>query len=124
MIKVLMVCTGRDSLADFASAMEKEDGIEVSWAVSGSSALEAVSGSGFDLAVVDDMLDDMTGIDFAEKLVKQNPLINCAAVSSLSSDEFHEDTEGLGLLMQLPPRPGRDEAEKLLEQLRQILGRM
>ena len=50
MIKALMVCTDRNSLADFASALEKSDEIDVSWAESGSSALEVVSGSAFDLA--------------------------------------------------------------------------
>jgi CheY-like chemotaxis protein len=124
MIKALMVCADRNSLADFASALEKSDELDVSWAESGSSALEVVSGSAFDLAVIDDTLEDMTGIEFAENLVKQNPMINCAAVSRLSSEDFHEETEGLGLLMQLPPAPGEAEADKLLGHLKQILGMM
>ena len=33
-------------------------------------------------------------------------MINSAAVSSLSPEKFHEASEGLGILPQLPPRPG------------------
>ena len=122
MISLLMVCTKRESLSDFVTALEKYDDVDMSWAESGSSALEAVSGKAFDLAVTDEDLEDMTGIEFAQKLVTLNPLINCAAVSGLASDAFHEATEGLGLLMQLPPCPDKAQARKLFELLKHILG--
>jgi hypothetical protein len=48
-------------------------------------------------------------------------MINCAAISSLSHKDFHEASEGLGVLMQLPESPGRDDAAKLLEHLKTIL---
>ncbi len=56
----------------------------------------------------------MTGLKLAAKLLTVNPMINCTAVSSLSSAEFHEASEGLGLLSQLPANPGREQAEELL----------
>jgi hypothetical protein len=46
----------------------------------------------------------MTGLKFVEKLVLTNPMINCAAVSSLSSKDFHAASEGLGILMPMPVR--------------------
>ena len=51
-------------------------------------------------------------------------MINCAAVSSLTSEDFHEAGEGLGILMQLPVEPGQEYADMLLEQLKSILNTM
>ena len=47
-------------------------------------------------------------------------MINCAVVSTLSSADFHEASEGLGILMQLPAEPGKKEADQLLEHLKKI----
>jgi hypothetical protein len=52
------------------------------------------------------------------------PMVNCAAVSSLVSEDFHEQSEGLGILMQLPVRPGQEHAEILLGKLKSILETM
>jgi hypothetical protein len=72
--------------------------------------------------IVDEQLDDMSGIEFVEQFVKVNPLANTAIVGSLPEAEFHEATEGLGVLMQLPPRPQERDAENLLAILAKISG--
>ncbi len=63
----------------------------------------------------------MTGLELAEKVVRINPMINCAVVSSLTPAEFHEASEGLGLLAQLPVRPGVAQAEDILKRLREVI---
>ena len=75
----------------------------------------------FDLVVADEKLGDMTGLEFIRGVVAKNPMVNCAAVSSLMPEDFHEASEGLGILMQLPVRPGQEYAEKLLAHLKSIL---
>ena len=47
-------------------------------------------------------------------------MINSAAVSPLSPEEFHEASEGLGVLVQLPVDPGKFEAEDLLKRLKNL----
>ena len=79
-----------------------------------------VSGMSFDLVVVDEKLGDMTGIEFIETLVSVNPMINFAAVSPLPSDEFHEVSEGLGILAQLPVLPGAKDSEDVLKRLNHL----
>jgi len=93
----------------------------VLWAESGSTGLAMVSDKPFDLVVTDEHVGDMTGLEFAEKLITMNPMINCAAVSSLLPEEYHEASEGLGLLMQLPVKPGQEDVGKLLDHLKNIL---
>jgi hypothetical protein len=55
-----------------------------------------------------------------KKLLSINPMINCAAVSPLPHEAFHEASEGLGVLAQLPVAPGKPDAEKLLRHLKDI----
>ncbi len=75
----------------------------------------------FDLVVVDETLADVTGLACVERLVKSNPLLNCAAITSLSSDDFHEASEGMGVLMGLPHCPGKDDVKKLLDHLNAVM---
>ena len=78
----------------------------------------------FDLVVADENLGDMTGLEFIRAIVSKRPMVNCAAISSLTPEDFHEAGEGLGILMQLPVSPGQKHAEMLLEQLKSILNSM
>ena len=121
MISLLLVSTEKDSLSDVSRHFEQRDGITTHLAGSGKKALEMISEQDFDLVLSDQTLEDMTGLEFAKKLVSTNPMINCAAVSSLSHEEFHEASEGLGLLMQLPVRPGKQDAVALMQRLEEIL---
>jgi len=73
-----------------------------------------------DLVIVDEQLGDIDGIAFVKQLVKINPLINTAIVSTLSAEDFHEATEGLGVLMQLPRKPREKDGEALLAILEKI----
>ena len=117
-----IILAGRDtvSLSDFESALEKRDAL-IQYLVSGEKALAAISAEVFDLLVADEILEDMSGIELIKSVTAKQPLINCALVSSLSPQEFHEATEGLGILMQLPPQPGIDAADQLLTHLNKIL---
>lgn len=121
MIDILIIRSDKDSLSDFTSAMEKYENISMSGAKSGAEALEMVSSGSFHLVITDETLEDMTGLALARKLVMTNPMINCAVISSLSHEDFHEASEGLGLLDQLPAVPGKKEAEELLKSLKNIL---
>ena len=122
MLKLLLVSPDKMSLSGLASALKEQDDVELSTAESGEKALAMVSENIFDLVVTDEKLNDMTGLALAERVVSLNPMINCVAVSSLPPEEFHAASEGLGLMDQLPVRPGAEDAEKLLQNLRHIKG--
>lgn len=120
MLRLLLVSPDKDAVSGLASALAKHRDVDLSWAESGSKALNMISESAVDLVVTDENLGDMTGLELAGRLLAVNPMVNCASVSSLSSEDFHEASEGLGLLMQLPIRAGEEQAEDLLRHLRQI----
>lgn len=117
---LLLVTPDKASFEEFASILERHDDVELSWAESGKRALDMISEAPFDLVVADEKLGDMTGIEFIETLVSVNPMINSAAVSSLPGDQFHEVSEGLGILLQLPVQPGAKDAEDLLNRVRHL----
>jgi DNA-binding NarL/FixJ family response regulator len=120
MMKVLLITPHKNSLLELASVMKKYDDVELTWTDSGQKALDTLSETSVDLVVTDKELGDMTGLEFAEKLLRVNPMINCAVLSPLPSDEFHEASEGLGVFAQLPLRPAKADAEKLLKGLKNL----
>ena len=120
MIKILLVTSEREPFSEFARVLKQKDDIELTWTETGQEALEAISDNPVDLVIVNENIGDMTGIEFMKKLLPINPMINSAAVSPLPSEEFHEASEGLGVLAQLPVDPGEFEAEDLLKRLKNL----
>ena len=120
MLKVLLVSQDNASLSGLKAGLEENE-VQTVRAQSGSYALSKIAEKDFDLVIADENLGDMTGLEFIRTVVVQKPMVNCAAVSSLLPDEFHEASEGLGVLMQLPVNPGYECAEELLEHLGKIL---
>jgi DNA-binding NarL/FixJ family response regulator len=119
-LKLLLVSPDEDALSGLALALAKHDDVDLSRAESGRQALDMISRAAVDLVVTEESLGDMTGLEFARQLLSVNPMVNCASVSSLSADDFHEDSEGLGLLAQLPIRPSEKEAEELLRRWKSL----
>jgi CheY-like chemotaxis protein len=120
MLKLLLVSPDKASLLDLASALAEFKDVDLSWAASGEKALSNSSDNEIDLVITDEQLGDMTGLEFANRLLSVNPRINCSTVSQLSPENFHDASEGLGLMAQLPVRPGKEDAEKLIQNLRNL----
>ena len=119
LMHALLVSDRNAPLSELAETLENLS-IRVVWAERGDRGLSMLPGDAFDLIIADEELPDMTGLQFAKKLISINPMIPCAVVSSLSREDFHEASEGMGLLMQLPVRPKRVHAEDLVKHLRSI----
>jgi DNA-binding NtrC family response regulator len=120
MLQALLVSSTMDSFLNLVSSFTEND-VAVTYAESGSKALSIISERSFDVVIADESFSDMTGLDLAKKLILKNPMLNLAVVSSLSSQDFHEASEGLGILMQLPSTPKKLDAEKLLAHVKNIL---
>ncbi len=120
MIRTLLISAESEFPSAFTAVLENE-GARIVRARTQKEALSKTSDELFDLVVVDEKLPDASGLECAKKLISTDAFLNCALASSLSPEEFHEASEGLGLLMQLPPPPGKEEAEKLLERLKKVL---
>ena len=120
MLKLLLVSSDKDSFNGFEAAITKYNDVDLIRTDSGKKALTMAAESSLDLVVADENLRDMTGLEFAGRLIAVNPMTNCALTSSLSAEIFHEKSEGLGLMTQLPINPGQEDVQNLLEKLREI----
>jgi len=120
MLRILLVSPDKDSLIDLKTGFE-EDGVQTTWVVTCGDIFFRLKEETFDLIVIDEKLPEMNGLECIEKLISSNPMLNCAVISSLSPDEYHEASEGLGILMQLPEKPVKEDAAKLIDHLNTIL---
>lgn len=89
---------------------------------SGDAVLQCVSTDSIQIVAVDEQLDDMDGLELVNRIAQQHPFVNTALVSTSSEHDFHEETEGLGVLMQLPSPPDGESAEKLIAHYHVIWG--
>ena len=121
---ILLVAKDISRFAVLIDGLRQGQEADVVSAADGKAGLEGLKTTSIDLVIVDARLDDMTGIDFVKQVVKVNPLVNTVVVSDLSAEDFHEATEGLGVLLQLPRQPQAGDAERLLAVLVKIAGLM
>ena len=115
MTNILLVSKESASLADLADELIKRKRFNVVQVKSGKEAFSLVRENKAEVVIAAEVLADGPALPFVKELMKKYPLINCAMVSSLSLEDFHEHTEGLGLFMQLPIRPGAEEANKMIQ---------
>jgi DNA-binding response OmpR family regulator len=121
MPRILLVADEVEPLEELAQTLSAENEVEVLWAHDSEAALESVSTDSPVLVVVDASIGGESGLDMIQRLINIDAFIQTAVVSPLPRDAFHEASEGLGIMTQLPPKPGRSEALKLWQTLRQYI---
>jgi DNA-binding response OmpR family regulator len=111
--KFLIITQNAGNFLRLAEGLSDKNTNEIIWADSLTAAHAAASGS-IDLIIIDEKVDGRTGPDIAMEMIRVNAMANLALVSGLSPEEFHEATEGLGIMAQLPLTPDAKDAERLL----------
>ena len=121
-MRILVATTRPEIMELFSDALTSDPEVHLQHVVSGADALLAVRTASPDLVVIDLDLPDFKPLDLVAQLLMVNAMVNTAVLSPLSEAEFHEASEGLGILGRLPVKPGRGDAVDLLEKLRRVLG--
>ena len=122
MLLIVLASARPEAWLAFTAALASDPEVQLKQVVTGTEALEAGRTFSPHLMVID-YLPDTEPLSLAQKLLRVNAMVNTAVVSPLSDEEFHEASEGLGILGRLPVEPGIGEATDLLQKLRQVLGR-
>ena len=117
---VLLVTSRPAQLGDFCEVLASQGKMTVVSVGTASEAVAAVKKNTPVMAVVDDQVGGVAGLDVIKCLIKENAFIQTAVVSELVDSEFHHRSEGLGVLCKLPLVPGNEDALKLLNQLEQV----
>ena len=122
MLRIVLATTRPKAWETFAAALSSNPEVQLTHVVSGAEAVAAVRAAAPHLVIIDADLPDDAPLDLVQKLLRVNAMVNTAVVSTLCNEEFHEATEGLGVLGRLPNEPGRSDATDLLLRLKVVLG--
>ncbi|PID72290.1 MAG: hypothetical protein CSB34_02925 [Desulfobulbus propionicus] len=123
-MNILLVFDPKTDCSAFKQTLQAHAGVGVTEISDVDEALAAIKAGKADAVAVGEQVGDMEGVKFIEALVKVNPMVNTCLVSALSKKDFHEVTEGLGVLMQLQTLPAREDAERFIEKLRKVASLM
>ena len=122
MLRIVLATARQESIHPFAEGLASDPQVRLEQVSSGAEALGAVRTASPHLVIIDSALPDMEPLHLVQKLLMVNAMVNTAVVSPLSDQEFHEASEGLGVLAHLPLAPGKSDAAELLRKLKQVLG--
>ena len=111
-----------DQWGAFSDALRADLDVDIVQARSAEQAEEAARKLNPLAVAIDATLGDLPGAELVRRLVGINAMINTALASEKSEEVFHEETEGLGILMKLSSPPTAAEAGRFAALLRQVAG--
>ena len=113
MKKFLIITQHAGNFPRLAEGLSDKSANEILWADSVTAAQAAAAGS-IDLIIIDEKVEGQSCMNIAKDMIRVNAMANLVLVSGLAPEEFHEASEGLGIMAQLPNCPGEKDAERLL----------
>jgi hypothetical protein len=120
MFEIVIATNDSDRFGPFVRRLSAEPGWTIAVVRSVEEVRRRASSASPGLMVIDETLDGIANIDIARDVIFANAMINLILVSSLSAEDFHEASEGLGVLASLPPYPGQDDASRLIEVMKSL----
>ena len=118
---ILLVTTRSSQMRPFAEALGREIRMQMQTAGSAEEALDAARRNKIALAVVDERIGDISGLDLIKRLLEIDAFVHTAVLSDADEEEFHNRSEGLGILTQLARMPEEKDARRLCALLREVL---
>ena len=122
MLRIVLATVRQEVFHPFADGLASDPWVRLDQVSSGAEALSAVRTDFPHLVIIDSSLPDTESLSLVKDLLMVNAMVNTAVVSPLSDQEFHEASEGLGVLAHLPLTPQVGDATELLRKLKQVLG--
>lgn len=122
MLHILLVTARRERIQSFAEGLSSNPDVCLDETAAGAQALNIVRTECPHLVIVDSVSADTDSLDLVRQMISVNAMVNTAVVSPLSDADFHDKSEGLGILCRLPPEPGGNDSKALLQKLREVLG--
>ena len=118
---IVIVSPQAEKWKDFTKELGHRCSTDVIEVRSDAEALDTVREKKPIILIIDQDLGDRPGIELVPQLLQINAMIHTALVSDQPEEIFHDQTEGLGILMQLSPYPDRQAAVQLYERLAGVI---
>lgn len=119
-VNIIFVSDKKDTFSKIEKELTKHQQFTISHVKTGEQVKQHIQEKTVDVAIVAEQLEEKAGFECIQEIVKLNPFINCVLSSPLSHDDFHEVTEGYGVLMQFSPIPTINECTAFLKKLTKI----
>ena len=122
MSSIVMATSQPARWRDFLQVLENKSGAQTEVVSTGDEVLQSARGKNLLAVILTQDVEGMAGAEVVHRLIAINAMIHVAWASALTEEEFHEATEGLGILMKLSPTPDIEEASCLAERLEKMSG--
>lgn len=119
-INVILASNIAQRLVPLAEGLWTIAKTELYQAGTGAEVMELLEKKQMELVIIDEELKDSSGIELAQRIAREQPFVNCILISDLAAEDFHETTEGLGLLMQLNSPPAMEDSKLIVTHLEAI----
>lgn len=115
---IVLVTTEPNNLLVLAKRLKKDLQVEIRFVKTRVEAIKAASTATPALMILDAQSNAKRVFQLVRDLIMVNAGIPIAVVSQMPEKEFEAAGEGLGILAQLKPNPGRPEAQMLISKLK------
>lgn len=119
MLRVMLVGVDRKTRQVFEQILSEQGDFEIVQVAYGREAIEALDLQNISLLVIAENLPDLDSIDLIKQIITGNPFQNIAVVSDRDPDQFHEMTEGLGVLGKITPQYSAESLNSILHRMNQ-----
>ena len=118
MLSIVLVTPEPNNFLELAKQLKTNPQVQISFVKTKAEAIKIVSTANPALMILDAQPDDISVFQMVRDLIMLNAGIPIAVVSQMPEKEFETASEGLGILAQLKPNPGRSEAQMLISKLK------
>lgn len=122
MKEIIIASPVTDQLAEFSAALAQATELTVTRCQSVAETLAQVAQRSVSLLIVDARLSADEGKQLIRDTLMINAMISSAVLSDSPEEDFHKNMEGLGILMQLPLKPTKKDAQALWQRYQAIKG--
>ena len=116
-ITILFISERLNKLSAFIDALKDNTAINLLTASAVEDGISMTEYHAPALIIVDQQVGAFSGLDLVRRLIKVNAFLNTVVLSTMSHEDFHLHTEGLGILAKLSILPGEKEADRVFELL-------
>ncbi len=124
MKRIVFLSRDKDQFVEIEQMLIKKE-LTIEWTGTGKDLLSLLSDTStnqsIDLLIMEETVEDATARSLVESVIAKSPMTNCVVAGSMDKKEFHDLYEGYGVLMQIPPCPEANDAEKLGDHLDKIM---
>ncbi len=107
-------------LTEFLSALSRQADITLHKITTSAKMLEFVQNNPTHLVLLDQAIDEKNPLDLVINILSHNAMTNTAMITSMDAEQWHEESEGLGMLPPVPDPPTTEDGQTLLDNLNKL----